>query len=113
MHARKSRDQWRAIIRAFKQSGETHVAFCTKRGLNVGSFRGWLYRLGREGTSDVRLVPVNVFDRGVPVDTEIVAPARVHAPRSIVVVVGDVELRVSQDSDPAYVAALVRELARC
>jgi hypothetical protein len=111
MHARKRQQEWRGIIRAFEQSGQTHQAFCAGRRLNLGSFRGWLYRIRRETTADVRLVPVEVSGWSAPVD--VASAARANAAAPIVLVVGDVELRITAGSDPAYVAALVRELGRC
>ena len=113
MHARKSRVEWRAIVRAFERSGQTHEAFCADRGLNVGSFRGWLYRIRREPSAEPRLLRVDVPERGTAV--EIVAPAllRGAALKPIVVVVRNIEVGVALGSDPAYVAALVREFGRC
>ena len=61
MHARKSRSDWVTLVRAFERSEETHEAFCRERGVKVGSFRAWLYKLRREGgTPDIRMVPVDV-----------------------------------------------------
>jgi len=113
VYARKSRDEWRAIIRAFGRSGQTHRAFCARRGLNLGSFRGWLYRLGREASSELRLLPVTMSGGGTSLRVETAAPSTGGTPGAIVVMVGEVELRVVPGSDPAYVAVLVRELGRC
>jgi hypothetical protein len=105
MHARRSRSEWQKIIREFERSGETHSAFCVARSINVGSFRGWLYRLRRvEARSrDVQLVPVDVAR--TELRTDAIAP--------LVVRVGDVEIDVARGSDAAYVARLVAELRRC
>lgn len=113
MHARKSRAEWRAIIRAFERSGQTHEAFCAGGRLNVGSFRGWLYRIRREPSAEMRLVPVEVPERVTAVDIGPSAPRSAATSSPIAVVVRDIELRVAVGSDPAYVAALVRELGRC
>jgi hypothetical protein len=105
MHARKSRGEWSAIIKAFERSGESHEEFCAAQGLNVGSFRGWLYRLrsARATSSDITLLPV-----------EVIAPVAPRASSSIVVEVADVEVRVAIGADVGYVAALVAELrSRC
>src|SRR5262249_48603712 len=113
MHARRSGAEWRAIVRAFERSEQTHEVFCGDRGLNVGSFRGWLYRTRRETSSTVRLVPVDT-PQGVtatPVATSDCGHGATSSP--IMVMVRDVEVRVAPGSDPAYVAALVRELGRC
>lgn len=113
MHARKNREEWQAIIRAFERSGQTHEAFCAERRLNVGSFRTWLYKNRREASAEVRLVPVELSGRHASVDVRAAAPVNAAASTPIVVVVGEVELRVVPGSDPAYVAVLVRELGRC
>jgi hypothetical protein len=42
---RRSRDQWAEIVEEFESSGQSHESFCAQQRLNVGSFRGWLYRL--------------------------------------------------------------------
>jgi hypothetical protein len=113
MHVRKSRVEWREIVRAFERSGETHEAFCAGRGLKLGSFRGWLYRIRREPSAEVRLVRVDVPGRVRTIDTVGPAPLRVATSSPIIVWVRDIEVRVAQGWDPAYVAALVRELGRC
>ena len=105
MHARKSRGEWSAIIKAFERSGESHEEFCSERGLNVGSFRGRLYKLraARATSSDITLLPV-----------EVTAPVAPLAPSTIVVGVADIEVRVAVGADVGYVAALVAELrSRC
>jgi hypothetical protein len=105
MRARKSRSEWSAIVKAFERSGESHEQFCSKRGLAVGSFRSWLYRLRRAGSAatDVVLLPV-----------EVTAPAARYAPSDIVIAIAGVEVRVAIGADVGYVAGLVAELrARC
>lgn len=61
----------------------------------------------------MRLVPVEVPERVTAVDVGISAPRSAATSSVIAVVVRDIELRVAVGSDPAYVAALVRELGRC
>jgi hypothetical protein len=106
MHARKSRGEWSAIIKAFERSGESHEQFCSKRGLAVGSFRYWLYRVRRTGgaaTTDVVLLPV-----------EVTTPVARYAPSDIVIAIAGVEVRVAIGADVGYVAGLVAEIrARC
>jgi hypothetical protein len=62
MRARRSRSEWSSIIKAFKKSGGSHEEFCKERGLNLGSFHGWLYRLQKKDKAapEVALVPVTV-----------------------------------------------------
>jgi hypothetical protein len=106
MRARRSRGEWTAIIEEFEESGEPHEAFCAERGLNIGSFRGWLYRLRRATSgpsTSVALLPVQVTTPVLP-----------RVPSGIVVAVADIEVRVAVGADVDYVAGLVAELrARC
>ena len=111
MHARRSRSEWSSIIKAFKKSGGSHEEFCKERGLNLGSFRGWLYRLQKrvEPGPEVALVPVMVTGAASSPTPEMAEPAA-----EIVVAVAGVGVRVAPGTDVAYVAALVAELrARC
>lgn len=107
MQARKSRSQWAGIIKSFERMGGSHEQFCSARGLNLGTFRAWLYRLRRtsEAPASVALVPVEVVSPGA-----MGAPA----PSDILVAVAGVELRIALGADIRYVAQLVAELrARC
>ena len=109
MRARKSRSEWSKIIKAFERSGESHEEFCTKRGLNLGSFRGWLYRLRKAAAPEVTLVPVAVTEGASSPSSPVGGPGG-----DIVVAVSDVYVRVVPGTDTMYVAALVAELrARC
>ena len=111
MRARKSRGEWVAIVGAFERSGQSPEEFCSKRGLEVGSFRGWLYRLRKAArpVAEVALVPVEVIaGPSVPRVT------RDGGPTELVVAVSDIDVRVSVGTDIEYVARLVAELrARC
>jgi hypothetical protein len=105
MHARKSRSEWSAIVKAFERSGQSHEQFCSKRGLAIGSFRSWLYRLRRthEAATDVVLLPV-----------EVTPPVARDAPSEVVIAIAGVEVRVATGADVGYVAALVAEIrGRC
>ena len=64
---RRSREERIQIVEQFERSGQSHEAFCSQHRLNVGSFRGWLYRL-RGGP---QLLPVRVATAGA-VDDETV-----------------------------------------
>jgi hypothetical protein len=106
MHARKSRSEWSTIIKAFERSGMPHEAFCSTRGLNVGTFRAWLYRLRREvslPSPSVALLPVEV----TPATMLTVAP-------EVVITISGFEVRVPVGADVGYVVGLVAELrSRC
>jgi hypothetical protein len=110
MRARKSRNEWSKIIRAFERSGESHEEFCSRQGLNLGSFRGWLYRLRKAAAApEVALVPVTVTGVTSSPSSPVGTPGE-----PIVVVVSDVQVRLLPGTDTGYVAALVMELrARC
>ena len=105
MYARKSRGEWSAIIKAYERTGGAHEAFCSARGLNIKSFRGWLYRIRRATatSSAITLLPVDVT-----------SATALPAPREIVVAVDGVEVRVPVGADVEYVKALVMGLrSRC
>jgi hypothetical protein len=107
---RRSREEWSQVVGAFERSGQSHEAFCAQQHINVGSFRGWLYRLrrgttrGKAARSATRLLPVRVSASGAAVNDAIVIDLEF----------GGVRLRVPDRVDPHYVAALVAALAsRC
>jgi hypothetical protein len=56
---RRSREQWAEIVGEFERSGVSREAFCARQRLNVGSFRGWLYRL-RNGSERGKVARVHV-----------------------------------------------------
>jgi hypothetical protein len=106
---RRSRVQWAQIVEQFERSGQSHDAFCAQQRLNVGSFRGWLYRLrsggaqGKVARSATRLLPVRVSPSGTLDDETVIELA-----------VGEATLRVRGAFGPAYVAELVTLLrSRC
>ena len=105
MHARKSRGEWSAIIKTYERTGGAHEAFCSAQGLNITSFRGWLYRIRRTTatSSAITLLPVDVT-----------SAAASPALPDVVVAVAGVEVRVPVGTDVGYVAALVMGLrSRC
>lgn len=65
MRARKSHEEWSAIVELFERSGMTHEQFCKKHGLKVKSFRWWLYRLREIAAQKrVELLPVALVAGG-------------------------------------------------
>ena|ERR1700722_17103335 len=109
---RRTRSEWVTIVEEFERADEMHEQFCARRGLNVGSFRAWLYRLRRSApkrkvaqsaTATVRLLPVHV--RGASASIE---------PISIDVLVRGIVVRVHVGANPQYVSELAAALAaRC
>lgn len=112
MRARRSREEWNAVIAELEGSGEPLESFCRRRRVAPATLRWWRWRLAGAAIraapgGDVRLIAVDVL-----------APAEgavsTCAPSSLAVVVADVNVRVELDvgADPAYVATLVAELRR-
>jgi hypothetical protein len=106
---RRSRDQWVQIVEEFERSGLSHEAFCAERRLNVGSFRGWLYRLrndssrGKVARSATRLLPVRVGPPGASGEEDLVEVA-----------IGGILVRLRSSVGAVYVAELVSRLRdRC
>ena len=42
------RAEWARLSRAWERSGQTQAEFCGSRGIELGTFRWWRWRLGRE-----------------------------------------------------------------
>ena len=99
---RQGRDFWAGVVREFEGSGQTHNGFCLSRRLDVGTFRRWLYRLRREGSSR-RKGPVLQFLPLVPSSTSS-GPVRVR--------VGEVELSFAELPTATYLAELLRLMDR-
>jgi len=106
---RRSREQWGEIVGEFERRGLSHEAFCAQQRLNLGSFRGWLYRLrngskgGKVARSATRLLPVRVVPPGTTGDEDLIEVA-----------VAGIVVRVRSGVGPAYVAELVARLRdRC
>jgi len=94
------------LIDRFEGSGEQHEAYAARQGVPLTTFRTWLYRLRweRKGSAkrrEVRVLPVRVVEQG--------GDATASAPVTIEIA-GGVTVRVSQGSEPRYVAALVSAL---
>jgi len=111
MRARKSWSEWSAIVEAYERSGQSHLEFCSKRGLKVASFRVWLYRVrkAQRAIPEVALVSVELAERASSTSV-----ARASAATGLVIAVADVEVRLAVGTDVGYVACLVAELrSRC
>ena len=53
----RDRRFWMVVITEFERNGLTQEAFAVRRGVSVGTLRGWIYRLRRERKASVSLVP--------------------------------------------------------
>jgi hypothetical protein len=96
---RLGRAHWQRAIAKFERSALTQEAFCEANGLNVGTFRSWLYRLRREQTASE------------PSFVEVVSSAPPASTDACVVRAGEVELRFAERPDATYLGALLRAAA--
>lgn len=99
MAPRRGRAFWQRLISKFERSDEEQRAFAARHGVNLETFRTWLYKLRDEGarreSSSVRVLPVAVTGVGTS---------------GISIEVGDLVLRVTEGVDAAYVASIVQAL---
>lgn len=117
MRARRSREDWAALIRQVEATGESPAAFCAKRRIRLRTFEWWRWQLRRDVASDkkrssrktsstksrqpVRLLPV-------------VVSGPVATPTHIELSIRDVAVRVEVGTSIAYIGELVAELrSRC
>ena len=108
MRARRTREEWAALVAEFETSDESLARFCARHRLAVTTFKWWRWGLRNQrparamARSDVRILPVDVV--GVAA----------RMPTSVVVAISDIEVRVEVGTDIAYVGALVGALRpRC
>jgi hypothetical protein len=110
MRARKTPEQWSALLDDLSGSGEVVESFCQRRGLRRSTLYWWRWKLGasrRSSGSDtaIRLLPVAVSP-GISLDPP--------AGREIVIHVASLQVHFEPGTDVAYVAALVEALrSRC
>jgi len=57
---RRSASEWRALMRAFSQSGETRAQFCDRHGLSLSTFAWWRSHLRHELTAASDATPSTV-----------------------------------------------------
>lgn len=67
--------RWRRVVAEFRDSGDTAVDFCTKRGINIGTFYVWCSKLRKidkvleasgETPPPISFVPVELIDESEP-----------------------------------------------
>jgi len=115
MRARRTGEQWLAIVAAFERSMQSAEQFCAKRDIRPATLKWWRWRLRGDGevaataitarkNGEVRLLPVSIVG----------SPAR-NAHESVVeITFADVSIRFEPGTDAAYVATLVAEMrSRC
>ena len=97
------------MIAKFEEAPCGHENFAARHGLNVGTFRIWLYRL-RSERGDLAQGPGDAAGF-----VEVVRGAAALPIRSglgCAVRIGEVEVMLTQTPAPGFLAELVRELAR-
>lgn len=105
---RRNRAQWSALVDELEASGQSRATFCRRRGIEAGTFKWWIWKLGRGGVGTrhearaIRLVPVDV------VESESVADADDGA--EIAIEVAGVTVRIAAGTSPEYVAKLIAML---
>ena len=87
---RRRRTEWAALINEFEASSETQVAFCKRKGLVVGSLRGWRYRLQPAAAPESVQVTI-------------------EEPRATTVATlpNGVRIEFGADTDPSYIGAVL------
>jgi hypothetical protein len=110
MRARKSPEQWSALLDELSGSGESVESFCGRRGIRRSTLYWWRWKLGASRRSSgtetaIRLLPVSVSAG---------SRSELHDSRGIAIHVAGVQVHVETGTDVAYVAALVEALrSRC
>ena len=105
MRRRFTREERTAILDKFAQSGMTQQAFASSEGLNLGTFRGWLYRSRNqdkvEHAEDLRFV-------------ELKLPLPLSSPGRVTLLIGDaLRLELNELPPVDYLFSLVEALDRC
>lgn len=107
---RRGPGYWEALIAEFEAAPCGHDEFAARKGVNVGTFRSWLYRVRRFGpvATRQRVGPAARFVEVVsepPKSPELVA-------LECVVCVANVEVRFSRLPPAAYLVELLRSVGR-
>lgn len=100
---RRTRAAWKMLVGEWRASGKTAEQFSTRHGIKPSTLKWWAWNFAGElnaSKSSVALVPVKLAANVLPnigaFDIE----------------VGEVRFRFEVATDPRYVAALVRAVAR-
>lgn len=103
---RRSRAEWRTLIDELERTGEHHVAFAKRHGVNAGTLRKWLYRLRCERAADL---PVPFVELS-PATTAAPSTSLQHPPCRIRT--GRVDIEFPEAPEAVWVARLVAALER-
>jgi hypothetical protein len=105
---RRTRAQWSALVDELEASGQSRATFCRRRGIEVGTLKWWMWKLGRGGRGArhearaIRLVPVDVVESGGTADAD--------GGAEVVIEVAGVTVRIATGTSPEYVAKLIAAL---
>ena len=102
----RNRTDWEEAIAEYEASDESHAGFCASRGLAIGNFRSWLYKLRREQRSSPR--KAGLAPKFFPVS--IATTARSAAQIEVEWVREGIIVRLDAPGDADAVARLVRAL---
>ena len=119
MTIRRNQDQWKRLIQAYEGSGLSHEQFAESVGVSVWTFRGWLYKLRKQGIEfDPRDSPsfrfVEVLTAGlVEEEQEPTAeprPCQSSSASGLTLSIGEVSIYFDSVPSPAWVAELLGHL---
>lgn len=118
MRARRTREDWAALIRQVEATGESPEAFCAKRRIRLRTFEWWRWQLRRdvplEKKRPSRKPASTKSRRPVRLMPVVVAGPAAATPTYIELSIRDVAVRVEIGTSIAYVGELVAELrSRC
>ena len=94
---RYSAEERAELIKAYEDSGEIQQAFCDQRGLNVGTFKGWLSR--RAESQETKFTKMEI-------------PIGSAAPIEIILGNG-IRVGIRHQGSPEELVALIRGVAGC
>ena len=94
---RRGREFWAGVIAEYERGNLSQAEFCERQGLNVWTFRGWLYRLRSEAPPEM------------PRFVEVVGALEAPTPGCIVRI-GHTVIEFSALPEPGFLADLVAEL---
>ncbi len=96
---RRTEAEWREVVADFDASGLTQEVFARRKGLKVGTFRSWVYKI-RGASKEPRFVELVKSTPGV--ETK-------HGPKTTLLV-GEVRVEFAERPEAEYVVALLRGL---
>jgi hypothetical protein len=101
MGGRLGREYWRGLVAQFESSPLGQAEFATRHGVNLATFRSWLYRLrGEAGETGLGLVPASFV--------EVVAGGSANGDEMACSIrVGAAELRFARAPSAGYLAELL------